>query len=293
MKAFANFHPLVLFVYFIGAMLLTMLTVNPVLLLLSFLGAYSFACALETPRALLKSLGFYLPVFLLIAVTNPLFVHKGMTILFYLNDNPVTLEAMLYGAASAGMIVSVMYWCRCYNAVMTSDKFLYLFGRVAPKFSLVLSMAIRFVPLFSAQAKRISRTQKTLGLYATDSMLDRLRSMIRVFSSIITWSLENAVDTAASMRARGYGLEGRTSFSIYRFTVRDGVMLSVTLGLFAVSIGEIIAGPLEVVFYPRIVVQPLSPVTLLGYIAAGVVLILPCLNEIREGLLWKYYRSGI
>lgn len=87
-------------------------------------------------------------MFLLVAVTNPLFSHNGVTPLFYLNGNPVTLEAFVYGAAIAVMVVGVMLWCRCYSAVMTSDKFLYLFGRAIPKLALVLSMALRFIPMF-------------------------------------------------------------------------------------------------------------------------------------------------
>ena len=42
---------------------------------------------------------------------------------------------------------------------------------------------------------------------------------------MVTWSLESAIDTADSMRSRGYGEPGRTAFSIYRFDDRDRGLL--------------------------------------------------------------------
>ena len=42
---------------------------------------------------------------------------------------------------------------------------------------------------------------------------------------MLTWSLENAIETADSMKSRGYGLPGRTAFSIYRFDDRDKMAL--------------------------------------------------------------------
>ena len=169
-------------------------------------------------------IGFYLPMFLLVAITNPLFSHNGVTPLFFLNGNPVTLEAFVYGAAIAVTVIGAMLWCKCYSAVMTSDKFLWLFARVIPKLALVLSMALRFLPMLRRQMKQVKTAQKTMGLYSARGVVDRIRSTGRVFLAVIGWALENAMETAASMRARGYGTGKRTNFSIFRFTARDGVL---------------------------------------------------------------------
>ena len=70
--------------------------------------------------------------------------------LFYLKDgNPVTLESILYGVGSGIMLACVVSWFSVFHAVMTSDKFMYLFGKVIPAFSLLLSMCLRFVPRFT------------------------------------------------------------------------------------------------------------------------------------------------
>ena len=98
------------------------------------------------------------------ALVNPAFNHEGATILTYLpSGNPLTLESMLYGAAAAVMLASVVLWFSSYNEVMTSDKFVYLFGRVIPALSLVLSMSLRFIPKFKVQMQTVSEAQACIG----------------------------------------------------------------------------------------------------------------------------------
>jgi energy-coupling factor transport system permease protein len=168
-----------------------------------------------------------LPMFLFAAPINPAFNHEGGTILTYLpGGNPLTLESITYGIAAAAMLISVIAWFSCYNAVMTSDKFVYLFGRVIPALSLVLSMTLRFVPKFKAQVRVVSDAQRCIGRDVTSGgVLDRVKNGLTILSIMVTWSLENAIETADSMKSRGYGLPGRTAFSIYRFDRRDRAAL--------------------------------------------------------------------
>ena len=210
MNMFSSKHPVVLMMYFAAVVLITMLTLSPVILAISAAGALAYFAALRGGREFMGNLAFYIPLYILIAVTNPLFSHNGETILFFLNDSRVTLEAVYYGMDMALMLVGVIFWFKCFSEVMTSDKIIYLFGRVIPKLSLILTMSLRFVPLFKQQAVKISRAQKTMGLYSSKSVTDKVLGGIRVFSALITWALENAIDTADSMKARGYGLGGRT-----------------------------------------------------------------------------------
>src|SRR5699024_1851242 len=144
MKSFATFHPFVLFIYYVMIITITMFIIHPVILILSLIGSVLFFSMLTTGLNVLKDIGFYVLVLLLIAITNPLFVHKGETILFFLNDKPVTFEAIIYGFVIAAMLVAVIFWSKSYSELMTTDKFLYLFGKMIPKLALVLSMAFRF-----------------------------------------------------------------------------------------------------------------------------------------------------
>ena len=205
----------------------TMFFMHPVSLGISLGSALAYAVYLRGRKAIRFSLVFMLPMMAMAALINPAFNHEGATLLTYLpSGNPLTLESILYGLAAAAMLAAVVTWFSCYTAVMTSDKFVYLFGRLIPALSLVLSMALRFVPKFQAQFHVVSEAQRCIGRDVSDGgVIRRIRNAVTIFSIMLTWSLENAIETADSMKSRGYGLPGRTAFSIYRFDDRDKMAL--------------------------------------------------------------------
>ncbi len=235
--SFSGYHPMVNFIYFGLVLVFTMFFLHPVSLVISLVGAGAYNVRLKGRRAARLQVRWLLPMALMAAVLNPAFNHKGATILCYLpTGNPLTLESLAYGAAAAGMLAAVILWFSCYTEVMTSDKFLYLFGRVIPALSLVLSMTLRFVPRFKAQFQVVREAQRCVGRdLSTGSLLQRGKNAAAVLSILVTWSLENAIETADSMKSRGYGLPGRTAFSIYRFDDRDRYAL-LWLGLCGVYI---------------------------------------------------------
>ena len=158
---FGSCHPAVNFLYFMLVIAFSMCLTHPVCLLLSVCGAVIYHAVLLGPRSLRKNAVWMVPMAVLAAVINPAFTHQGVTILAYLpSGNPLTLESMLYGLASAALLSATLLWFTCYNAVMTSDKFIYLFGRVIPALSLVLSMTMRFVPRFRTQLHTVAQAQK-------------------------------------------------------------------------------------------------------------------------------------
>lgn len=110
------------------------------------------------------------------------------------------------------MLAAVVLWFSCWNTVMTSDKLMHLFGRVVPALSLLLSMTLRFVPRFQAKLREVTAARRGMGLYAEKGRLQKLKSAVTVFSVMVTWSLENAVETADSMKSRGYGLRAARPF---------------------------------------------------------------------------------
>lgn len=224
---FSNCHPAVNALYFALVLVFTMFFMHPVCLAISLGASLAYAVSLNGQKAVKFSLLYLLPMMLLAAILNPAFNHEGVTILTYLpTGNPLTLESILYGLAAAVMLASVVTWFSCYSAVMTSDKFIYLFGRVIPALSLVLSMALRFIPKFKTQLQVVTQAQRCLGRDVSNGpLLQRLRTAITILSILITWSLENAIETADSMKSRGYGLPGRTAFSIYRLDSRDKALL--------------------------------------------------------------------
>ena len=221
--SFSGCHPIINFIYFALVLAFAMFFMHPVSLLISLCCALVYAIYLNGKKAVRFSLRLVLPMMAMAAIINPAFNHEGATILAYLpSGNPLTLESILYGLASAVMLAGVITWFSCYSAVMTSDKFVYLFGRIIPALSLVLSMTLRFVPKFRAQLHVVSEAQRCVGRDVSGGRtFQRVKNAITILSIMVTWSLENAIETADSMKSRGYGLPGRTAFSIYRFDERD------------------------------------------------------------------------
>ncbi len=225
--SFKKYHPLVNFLYFTLVLAFSMVLIHPLTQAVSLLCALWYAMQCEGKKAVLFSLKFCLPMLLLTAFINPAFSHEGVTILLYFpTGNPLTLESILYGLSAGAMLVTVLIWFRSFDRVITSDKFIYLFGRIIPAMSLVLSMTLRFVPKFKAQMDIVVEAQRSIGRdVSIGSLWQRMKTAITILSIMVTWALENAIETADSMKSRGYGLRGRTAFSIYRFDDRDKAML--------------------------------------------------------------------
>ena len=224
---FGHYHPLVNFLYFALVIGFSMALNHPLAQGISLICAIVYAVQTDGAKAVRFTLRWCLPMVLLTAFINPAFSHEGRTILLYFpNGNPLTLESILYGISSGVLIATVMLWFLNFNRVITSDKFIYLFGRIIPAMSLVLSMTLRFIPKFKAQLQLVTDAQKSIGRDISEgSIWRRTKIAITVLSIMVTWALENAIETADSMKSRGYGLKGRTAFSIYCFDDRDKMAL--------------------------------------------------------------------
>ena len=290
MRRFAEHNPVAVAVYYLAAAGVCMFTLDPVVLVISLVGALVSLAVTGLMRQWRIHL-YSLALFAVMALVNPLISHNGVTVLFVINHNPITLEAFIYGAAAGGMILAVMTWFRAFTAVMTSDKLLYIFGSLSPKLALMLSMALRYVPLFIRQVQQVQASQKALGLYREDNLIDRMRGGMRVFSVMVTWTLENGIITADSMTARGYGVGRRSRFSIFRWTQHDVLLLVTTLLLMGCTLwGTAGRG---VAYYPAIVFSPVTARVLAGYIAYGYLTWLPAIITGKEALKWHILRSKI
>jgi energy-coupling factor transport system permease protein len=219
--------------------------------------------------------------------------HNGKTVLFVINDSPITLEALVYGAVSAGILITVLCLFRIFSEIMTRDKLLYVFGSLSPKLALILSMGLRYVSLFRERARKISESLLALGLYKEENIFDKIKSDLRVFSILITWALENGITTADSMSARGYGKRRRTYFSLFKFRKSDALLLILTILCSALTLIGMAMGTLDFIFYPTLKFVNLAPLGVAAYTAYGLLSVLPIILETEERLRWKYLQSKI
>lgn len=292
MNGLNDANPIAAFLWLMVAAGIAMFCMNPLILSLSLLGALAFLLV-RSPEAGLRSILLYLAVMLASALINPLFVHNGATVLFVFNHNPVTLEALIYGLALGGVIASALCWFRSFHDIMTSDKLLYVFGSALPKLTLILSIALRYIPLLRKQARQVRNAQTALGLFREENAVDRLRGEMRIFSVLVTWALENGVITADSMSARGYGIGRRTRFALFRFRRRDALLCAACLVLGGVTIAAIATKRLDCGFYPRFAPSRPDAMGAVAYLAYALLALFPSLLEVEEKIRWKLLKSRI
>lgn len=292
---FSRFHPLVNFTYFFLVLAFSMTITHPVSQAISLICAVCYGISLCGLKGAGFCIKYSLPLFLITAIVNPAFSHAGYTILTYLpTGNPLTLESILYGISSGAMLASVLIWFMCFNKVITSDKFIYLFGRIIPSLSLLLSMTLRFIPKFKAQLENVKEAQKSLGRDVNyGNIFRRMRKAITVLSIVVTWSLENAIETADSMKSRGYGLKGRSSFSIYRFDERDRNALIWLIFCGAYVFCGSLAGAFRWQYFPRIYGAFGSSVYISFHIVYFMLCITPVAINGKENRKWKNIQSEI
>lgn len=295
MNEFKNYHPIVNFLYFAAVIVFAMLLMHPVCLLTSLACAFVYSIMLNGRRAVKFNFLFLIPAMVAAAIMNPIFNHEGVTILGYLpSGNPLTLESIIYGMAAAVMLVTVVCWFSCYNRIMTSDKFIYLFGKIIPSLSLILSMTLRFVPRFREQIKVISQAQRCVGRdISQGSVIKRAKNGITILSIMITWAMENSIETAQSMKSRGYGLPGRSAFSIFKFDSRDRNALLYMIAITVYLVIGAVKGGMYFRYFPSMKSAGISFFSISIFTAYFMLCIMPVAIELMEKIKWKAIESKI
>ncbi len=295
MVGFKNSHPLVCFIYFAFVLGFSMLVLNPVCLCLSLVCGFLYSLMLGGKKSARQNLIFVIPLMIFTALLNPLFNHRGVTILWYFpGGNPLTAESIIFGAVASVMLASVIFWFSCFNRIFTSDKLMYLFGKVSPALSLIISMALRFVPRFANQLKKIISAQKCIGKdISYGKVTERIKNGGAVLSAMTSWALEGSVITADSMKARGFGLSGRTAFSIFRFSARDLIVLLIILSLGIYTVLGAALGKLRFWYFPSLGGSVPDLFGISVYIAYFALCALPLFIELWEVRRWNSLRSKI
>ncbi len=288
--AFSKCHPAVNFLFFVGAIVCGALFQHPVYVVVSVVCGAVYYLLLRGRKAV-KSMFFMLLLVLILTAINPIVNTRGEHVLFHLLGRPYTWEALVYGAALSGILLAMLLWLGGYNAVLTGDKFTALFGSILPSISLLLVMVLRMVPNLLRKTRQIVGARRSVGkgLGEQASTKEKLRGGMTVLSAMTTWALEGSIVTADSMRARGYGVQRRTSFMIYRMTATDAALLALMAALLAAVMAAACLGQVWAVFLPRLTAAPVS----WGVCAYGAYLLLPAALHGKEAVQWHISRSRI
>lgn len=312
-SGFKGYHPLVNVLFFISIIAFGMLLRHPVYLVISFISSTAYYLKLSGKDGRKTVFRFLLPMLLFVVIINSFFNHYGVTTLFILpSGNNFTFEALVMGIVSGITVVSVIQWFFCCNEVVTEDKFMHIFGRILPKGALVVSMILRFVPLYRRRYKEISQARKCMGLNGTDSFICKMKNTFKNIGILVSWSFENAIETADSMKARGYGLKGRTYYSRFQWHTGDTLALILLVLFDALIIFGLVSNSAYCIYNPYVIINqppemgttyiinelnltinPFSFLSIVSLIAFTLLCFLPLTIDLKEDIKWHRLQSKI
>lgn len=218
-----------------------------------------------------KSIKGIIIMSLVIIVLNPLFNHRGETVLFYFYNNPITLESVYTGILNALSLSSLLILFMLLNAILSMDGLLYLMTKVSSRWSMLIMISLNFVPALSNKIKKMQEVQKTKRVEVDGEFsLQSLKLGMTFIEALLNQSLEDAMIAADSMTARGFGTTKRTRYRHYHFGRSDWIML---IGMLVIFIG--------LLYGER---------TWLAALFWILLCLLPSLVEGREKLKWLLYQ---
>lgn len=289
---FSRRHPVVNLIYLVSVILVTILTMHPFMLLISFSGSLIYAGMLAGGRTLRKNLIIFIPICIFTVLIQPLFSGSGSTPLFYINDNAVTAEAYIYGAFICMLLVSTIQWFTCWNELINTEKLMYLTGRLSPSIGLVISMTFRLIPLLRHRFSVIEEGQAAMGLKNKDrGIVKRGQLLIKELSILTAWSLEASIETSDSMEARGYGLRPRTSFNRFRFQWKDCVWISWILCITALCIRGIVENATGIFYFPVFAMPKVGDTGIITFTAYAVLVVSPVIYDLGGRFRWQRLSS--
>jgi energy-coupling factor transport system permease protein len=182
------------------------LYLNPLVLLAAGAAATLAGLLAGARRAVRSGLRLGLSLALLVGVVNALVTARGETVVARLGEWPllgrvdVTLEAILAGVsygllAAAGIVAFAVY-----SACVDPDRVLRALRPLAGRSALTATLVSRLVPVAAADAARLRDAAALRGPGAAAVGKGPLARRL------LAGSLDRAVDVAATLELRGYGL---------------------------------------------------------------------------------------
>lgn len=243
-------NPITIFCCLVANIAITMLSINPIMLGVSFVSGTLMFLRMEGCKKCLQRL-CYCAVFVAIAAAlNPIFSRQGMTALFNIGSIVVTSESLVYGALIGTMLSAVMMWFSVMNALMDSDKICYIFGKYTPKIGTILTISLGLVPKYVTQYRKVDDNLVGLGLYENVGFWRKLRLKMHVMSTLITWAIEGAANLSLSMSDKGYDLAHKRIYSGYGFALADMILLPIGICLGVILVVFLAMGTAGYYCYP-------------------------------------------
>ncbi len=228
-----------------------MLTQNPIWVLSSFSFASLYYIEIYNIKKYLKHLLFFVPLLLFIIFMNSFFNGLGLTVLFTVGKgNPITLESILYGLFNGLLLCSIYLWFASYHRLLSNDEWIGIMGYRFPTIGLAISMIMKYVPDTISQGEQILYQQKAMLGDEKLNTKQKMNFAARLLTVLLSWSMENSLDTADSMAAKGYPSEKRRNYNKDYLTSRDKLTFLLLSGFFILQLILTLLGNSKFIYYP-------------------------------------------
>ena len=335
-------HPGILIVYYLILTLSAFLFSNPYYMI-TFIVLMLFLIYLQGVRSeLVNVMKIFIPLGALIIIINPLFIYEGAHRIYLWGSYFITLEALVYGFLMAGTFLIVLLALSSYNKTVSYQEMLYILSKKLPVISMVLVMALRFIPLLNSRAVEIEKLFKLEnreylnsedaiesssenenliqedddlnnhfehgeGLESrqldikTDSriinkvasskrgrkLIEKARNVGNIMGVTVSWSLEEAMFTAKSMKARGYNATQRSSYLSFHLKKADYCFIAFLIIVLAILAVGLTQGYGYINVYPSLDFS-FHDLPLNIYYLAFVLLLMPLIYlELKEVWIWR------
>ena len=301
--SFSRLHPLATIVLFGCEVVLAAFSFQPLCALIAFVGAELCIVQLFDTKHAVRQLVWYVPIIVLMTVTNPFFSASGSTVLYSFGHTQLYAESLVYGATSGLVLVSTLSWLECLFAVVSPLELLQRSSVRFPGLQLVLSLSVQLMPellsdLTTARQIQSANTaarrcdsaawaHRQSHVPSQSRLLSARKAIVQTASTInavCMSALEKSISTFQSIVSRGWGMAGhRSRWSAEVLDAYDTVALLVFTflsGIAAVSLYMLVQAWQ---FYPTM------PEFQVSFWYLGVVLytVLPAIFVHIDTVLWE------
>ena len=320
-----SIHPAVYLLYYFIMVLFAFIFSDPYFVV-TFLVLILILIVLQGVSSELKNImKLFIPLSILIMILNPLLNRTGAHKIYLWQNFFITYEAIAYGILMSLALLIVILVFSSYNRSVSYQEMLYIFSKKLPIISMIIVMALRFIPLINSRAIEVQKLNNlknngvefdnedcddsnkmdldefnsNINTDYNSKFINRLKSNKRIAAIIkeaktlgkimgitVSWSLEESMFTAKSMKARGYNAAERTSYLSYKFGNADYAFLAIIIATVAIIIVGLLKGVGMINIYPSIDFS-FSNLPFNIYYLAFIVFLLPLIYlELKERLLW-------
>lgn len=285
---FERFHPLVSFLFYAGSISLIILMLHPIFLCIAFIIILAINYSHDRLMGVRHWLLFIIATLILMVLLNPLFNERGRHVLFEIAKHRFTAEAFLYGGMNALSLIGVIVLFVSFNVVMKPNKLLFLFSKFLPQLGVLLMLTLRFIPLMRRRLEEISAIQTSKGISVSHGKWKtRVKTGMLYVQVLLTYSLEEAIQMADSMKARGYGQGTRSSYEYFKLRRIDVLAILYLIVLLGLVIYGRIFGYGYLIVYPLMESWQLSGMDLVMLVFYMLFLSFPLLVEVGEMFQWR------